>query len=215
MAAAQALSSIAMIVFSFVGGFILFYLTSPLSKEEKKVQMDEMVNQLINLVLFMWLSKIILNISVFVKDPIAILAYPANSHALYLAVFLTTVTLIYKGIRKKVSVSQFVFSFIPVFLVAAFLYEFMQIVWGDMVFTWQEMGLLVALLLVYMLIHDRISSELSMILIVLGWGIGKIIFRWILPFTTLFGYMINGWFIVLSVVVLCVYNVFVYRKRVS
>lgn len=215
MVAVQVLSSIAMIAFSFIGGFVLFYLTSPLTKDHKKLQMEEMVNQIINVVLFLWLSKIILNITVFVKDPIAILAYPANSHALYLAIGLTMLTIAYKGLRKKTSVSQFLFSFIPVFIAASFLYEFMQIVWGDMGFAWQEIGLLGGLVLVYMLIHDHVSDELSTLLVTLGWGVGKLILWWTLPFTTVFGYMINSWFIIFIVVIISLYNVFVYRKRVS
>src|SRR5690625_5351516 len=97
MVAVQVLSSIAMIIFSFVGGFILFYFTSPLSKIKKKEQMNEMVNQLINLVLFIWLGKIVLNVSTFIQDPIAILAYPADSNAFYFGTILTLATIVYKG----------------------------------------------------------------------------------------------------------------------
>jgi len=176
--------------------------------------MNEMVNQLINLVLFIWLGKIVLNVSTFIQDPIAILAYPADSNAFYFGTILTLATIVYKGMRQKISVNQFVFAFIPVFLTASFLYEFMQIVWENMSFTWHEIGLLGGLLLVYMLIHDHVSEELSTILLVLGWGIGKLLLLWYLPFTTIFGYMINSWFIVLIVSILSVYNGLLYRKKV-
>lgn len=214
MAAVQVLSSIGMIVFSFVGGFILFYIMSPLTKMEKKEQMDHMFNQLINLVLFIWVGKILLNFSVFIRDPIAILAYPSNSHALYIAVLFTTLLLIYKGLRAKISVSQFMFSFIPVFLVASFLYEFTQMVWHNNTFTWHDLALLVGLLFVYILINDRVRPELMTILLVSGWGIGQLILALNLPFTTLFGYMIAPWFIILVMVVLNIYCLILYRKRV-
>lgn len=215
MVAVQVLLSMAMIIFSFVGGFLLFYFTSSLAKTKKKEQMNEMINQLINLVLFIWLGKIVLNLSTFIQDPIAILAYPADSSAFYFGTILTIAIIVYKGIRQRTSISQFVFAFIPVFIVASFLYEFMQIVWGNMGFTWHEIGLLGGLLLVYMLIHDHVSEELSTLLLVVGWGVGKLLLFWFLPFTTVFGYMINGWFIVLIVSILSVYNGLLYRKKVS
>src|SRR5690625_2609412 len=99
MASAQVLLSIAIIIISFVIGFIFFYIISPLSKEEKRKHIEELVSLLINFIIFIWVGKIIMNLAIFISDPLAVLAYPSDSSAFYIACLLIILNIIYKTKR--------------------------------------------------------------------------------------------------------------------
>ena len=114
-AATFKLMSIGIIIISFVVGLIFFYMISYLSKEQRKAQIEEIVSQLINFIIFIWIGKIILNFSIFIKDPLAILAYPSNAEAFYLAVLFSAILLFYKAYKKKFDVLQLATSFLSVF----------------------------------------------------------------------------------------------------
>src|SRR5699024_12123600 len=77
---------IAHIAGSFIAGFIFFYLMSALPKAKKKQQAEEDTSLLLNLVINIWIGKILLNFFVFIKVPLPVLAYPSNSHTFYLSV---------------------------------------------------------------------------------------------------------------------------------
>src|SRR5690625_3616935 len=81
---------IAHIAGSFIAGFIFFYLMSALSKAKKKQQAEEVTSLLINFVIYIWIGKILLNFLTFIKDPLAVLAYPSNSHAFYISYWKST-----------------------------------------------------------------------------------------------------------------------------
>src|SRR5690625_1095176 len=103
-AATFKLKAVGIIVISFIVGFAFFYITSPLQKELKKAQLEEMFSQLVNFIIFIWVGKIILNFSIFIDDPLAILAYPSNSEAFYLAVLFSAILLFYKSWQKTFDV---------------------------------------------------------------------------------------------------------------
>lgn len=120
------ITSIAIIFTSFTAGFGFFYLFSPLTKEVKKKQLEQLLSLLINFFIFIWVGKIILNIGVFVRDPLAILAYPSNSNAFYVATLFIALNVMYIGKKGKINSLQLLTVFVPVFLAAAFVYEFFQ-----------------------------------------------------------------------------------------
>src|SRR5690625_4868656 len=111
---------IAHIAGSFIAGFIFFYLMSALSKAKKKQQAEEVTSLLINFVIYIWIGKILLNFLTFIKDPLAVLAYPSNSHAFYLALLFSGIHILYKNKRHKPDWQLFLYSFIHVFLFASF-----------------------------------------------------------------------------------------------
>src|SRR5690625_2033417 len=120
---ADKLMFIGIIIISILAGLVFYLMTSNLSKEHKKAQLEEMFSQLVNFIIFIWIGKIILNFSIFIDDPLAILAYPSNSEAFYLAVLFSAILLFYKSWQKKFDVLQFITSFLPVFLMASFMYD--------------------------------------------------------------------------------------------
>lgn len=214
MATTQAILSIAVILISFLSGFLLFYLISPLAKEAKKKHMEEMLSLIINFILFIWLGKIIKHLSIFIRDPIAVLAYPSDSTAFYIAVLLISIHMVYKVIRHSFAVKPILHSFIPVFLMANFVYEFIQNTWFDRPYAWAHMTLLVILLLIYILLLGRKPNYIFYLFAFL-WVIGQLSLAYLLPFTTIFHYILAPWFLWLLLLAILLWILFYERKRVS
>ncbi|PAV29608.1 hypothetical protein CIL05_09525 [Virgibacillus profundi] len=202
---------ISIIVLSFAVGITSFYIMSDLSKEQKKKQMEELISQLVNFVIFIWLGKIIWHLSVFIKDPLAILAYPSNSDSFYIAVLFIAGLLVYKSFRKQLNVLTFMESFLHVFLVASFLYEFIQFVWNNNPYAFGYLILLSVLLILYFLLSRRITGSLLIIVILIGWTLGMLILTSIQPFVTVFGYIMEAWFVGLFFVLS--FAILIYKRR--
>ncbi|MBM7600890.1 hypothetical protein JOC34_003304 [Virgibacillus halotolerans] len=196
-------------------GFIVFFVISDLPKSHKKKMISEMISQLINFVIYIWLGKIILDLALFVKDPLAILAYPSNAHAFYLAVLFSVLTLAYKQFYRKVDMVSFIPACIPVFLSASFVYEFIQFVWYDHTYAIGNLILLTVLIIVGLLIRDRIRSTIVTTIMIIGWSTGMLLLTFILPLTTVFGYIMDSWFIGLLLITNIILLTINQRKRVT
>lgn len=214
MATVSKLISIAIIVVSLIVGFISYYIFSDLTKKQKKKHIEEMISQLINFIIFIWLAKIILNFSLLIKDPLAILAYPSNSEAFYLAVLFSALMLIYKSKRKQVNVLAFLEAFLPVFLVASFIYEFIQLVWNNNTYAFGYIILLTVLLTSFLFISGRISTSTLIIMMLIGWTAGMLLLAFIQPFATVFGYIMAPWFVGVFFIISLSLILFKRRKKV-
>lgn len=214
MAAAQILTAISIIFMSFVVGISAFYYTSDLSKTLKKKHIAEITSQLVNFVIFIWVGKIVLNLPVLIKDPLAILAYPSNAQAFYLAVLFSTLTLAYKHVRRKMDVTSLINAFLPVFLIASFVYEFTQFFWSNDRYAIGYIALLAVLLVVYLFTYNHIKATTLTIMMVIGWSTGKLVLTFILPFTTVFGYIMEPWFLGLFFITSVLLLIFRLRKKV-
>lgn len=186
--------SIGIIIASFAIGLVSYYLLSDFPKKEKKKHIDEVTSQLINFVIFIWVGKIVLNLSLFLQEPVTVLAYPADSGAFYLAVLFTAITIVYKSIRKNLDLRSLADVFAHVFLVASFIYEFTQLVLENS----QSPGylvLLAILLIGFVSMRERLTTTMLLITVLIGWTAGVLVLTFIQPFVTIFGYMIDPWFI--------------------
>ncbi|CEI83030.1 hypothetical protein J18TS1_07470 [Oceanobacillus oncorhynchi subsp. incaldanensis] len=214
MVIASKLIAAGIIAASFLVGCLSFYIMSNLPIKMKKKHIAEIVSQLINFVLFMWAGKIILNLSSFLSDPLTILAYPANSMAFYFAVFASIIMLIYKDKQKKLDLCPFMESFVHVFLVASFLYEFLEIILKDNVYAFGYLLLLSVLIILYFFLRERIQIKLLLLIILGSWSLGIITLSFMQPFVTVFGYMMDPWFIsIFFIIVLALSNLFYKTKR--
>jgi hypothetical protein len=210
----SAQTSIAIIILSLSVGFLSFYLMGDLSKKNKKIYMEELASQLMNFVIFMWIGKILFNFPVFIKEPLTILAYPSNSYAFYLAVFVSAITITIKSKRQKIEIVPFFNAFTHVFLVASFVYEFTQIVWNNNTYSIRYMGLLAVLIIATVFMRDRIAIYRLNIIMLVGWTLGTLGLAFIMPFTMVFGYTMATWFLGL-ILVICLMVIILKRKKVS
>src|SRR5690625_1666713 len=96
MPSACVIMSVGIIIISFIVGICFYYLISPLSTSTKKEQLEQVLSYSINLVIYIWIGKVLVNIQAFMNDPLAVLAYPSNSGALYIAICLLAVNVLYK-----------------------------------------------------------------------------------------------------------------------
>jgi hypothetical protein len=207
--------SVGMIILSLGVGFFTYYFISDLAKEKKKTYMGELLEQLMNFVIYIWIGKILLNLSVFIKDPLSILAYPSNSTAFYLAFFASVLTITIKSKRQKIKINPLLNAFIYVFLIASFIYEFIQIVWNDNTYSIRYMGLLAVLIIVVIMIRDRIATDRFNLILLVGWTLGTLGLALRMPFTMVFGYTISPWFLGFILIACLTILIFKKRKKVS
>lgn len=213
MAIASKLMSIGIIAVSLAVGFLSFYLLSDHSKEIKKIHLEEITSQIINLLLFIWLGKIILKLRLFISDPLSVLAYPSDSKAFYFAIVLVGLLVLYKSKRKNMNVLPLLESFVCIFLIASFIYEFIQFVEGDNIYAFSYLILLSVLIGIFFFLKERISTTILMMTLITVWSLGIILLGFIQSFVTVFGYMMKpgfvGVFFVLSMSIL----IYKFRKR--
>lgn len=213
MVIASRVVTIGIIIASLAIGLISFYVLTDFPKKEKKKLMEELTSQLINFIIFIWVGKILLNISLFVQDPLAVLAYPGDSGAFYMAVLFMAVIIMYKTIRKNLNLPVFAEAFLHVFLVASFFYEFIQMMLEEHTYSLGNMVVMAILLMLFFLIRGSISRFILFITMLAGWTTGMLVLSLIQPFVTVFGYMIAPWFIVLFFIGCLSIVIFSERKR--
>ncbi|GAA0287343.1 hypothetical protein GGQ92_000848 [Gracilibacillus halotolerans] len=209
MAIASKLTSIGFIIGSFAIGILSYYLFAEQSKKEKKKHIEEIISQLINLVIFIWVGKILLNLSIFLSDPLSILAYPSDSSAFYFAIGLSSITFIYQSIRKKKEIIPIIEAFIPIFLISSFVYEFSQYVINDNATSFGYIILLGILIILFLFLN--VSHKL--LALVMVWSVGLLILSTIQPFVMVFGYIMEPWFIGLLFVMSTVIISFANRRE--
>lgn len=195
MAIASKLSAIGILVFSLATGFLTFYLFSDLTMEQKKKHIEELFSQIITFIIFIWLGKVTLNFSIFISDPIAILAYPSDLKSFYFAVVLHAIYLAYKSKVKNFSILPLLDPFLNIFLIASFVYEFIQYEIKDNPYAFGYLILLAILIGIYFFLRERFSVTILLIVIVTVWSIGMVILAVIQPYVTVFGYLMAPWFV--------------------
>lgn len=195
MAIASKLSAIGILVFSLATGFLTFYLFSDLTMEQKKKHIEELFSQIITFIIFIWLGKVTLNFSIFISDPIAILAYPSDLKSFYFAVVLHAIYLAYKSKVKNFSILPLLDPFLNIFLIASFVYEFIQYEIKDNPYAFGYLILLAILIGIYFFLRERFSVTILLIVIVTVWSIGMVTLAVIQPYVTVFGYLMAPWFV--------------------
>jgi hypothetical protein len=191
------LISAGMFVASLSTGFIFFYILSDLSKEKRKEHIEKIGASLIQFILTIWVSKILLNYSMFIKNPLAIMAYPSSSQAFYLASLFSALLFIYKSEKKQSYDLQLIKSFLLIFIFAAFVYEFFHLVWYNDTYSLRSMILLTGLSLFFILLRDRLTDRILIATILIGGSAGMVILAFIQPFVAIFGYNMAPWYVML------------------
>ena len=197
MAIISKLTVILIIGISFALAFLAFYVMSNLTKEQRKQQISEIVSQLINFALFLWLAKILLNLPLFVQDPLAVLAYPSNSEAFYLATLFTGILVYVKAKQGKITGGQLAHSFLQIFLAASLVYEFIQMTWRENPFSFPFLVVFGLLLVLFHVLQGRMNplNQISIVLAAAAAGFFTIDFM--LPYLSIFGYIVEPWFLAL------------------
>lgn len=116
---------------SIVIGLIVFSSVSPVQKTQKKVLIDIVTTQLFQLVIAIIIGKIVLHLSLFVEDPIAVLAYPGDGNALYIGTMLVILYNGWKYQRTNQSWTLTLYTWSVVLLTSLFTFYFLQMTIGN------------------------------------------------------------------------------------
>lgn len=213
MVTTNVMISTGIVIISIAFGLGAFWMVSGLPGEQKKKQLEELVSQLINFILFIWLSKVILNFLLFINDPLAILAYPSNSLAFYMAFLFSAAFFVYKAKKKHIQAVVFIESFTMVFLTTSILYELIQFVWFDNASSFGCLLLLSVLLILFLLGQGRLKTDILIVGMNAIWSSGMGVLIYLYPLVTVFGYIIYPWFVGLFFVISTFLVFFTFRKE--
>lgn len=192
-----AVISIFIKIMSIISGVIIFYLVSGLKKECKKKLAEEAVSQIINFVLFIWLAKILLNLPLLLSDPLAALAYPSDARAFYLAIIFSGVLIVYSMEKGRVERWAFIKTLLYILLPASFFYEFAGWTWNNDSYAFGNIMLYSVLMILFLVLNDRVSPGVTGNVILLGWTAGMLLLLVIQPYGSMFGYLMDPWFIII------------------
>ena len=205
MPSVTVLKSIILLVMSFLAGLGYFYIQSEQSKAIRKKQLEATSSILINIVIYIWLGKVIANLPKFIEDPLAILAYPSNSTAFYIASILGFINIMINVIKKKVALDTYIIAFIPVFIGASLIFEFVSYINNGTTSNLTYFILLVVLVSLQLLMYKKTSIIKLNLIIVLIWAFVKLLFSFVLSYTTIFNYMIHPLYFIIIILITIYY----------
>ncbi|MFY3792176.1 hypothetical protein ACOQFO_10930 [Ureibacillus sp. MALMAid1270] len=189
MASTAKVISLASIFFSIIVGLLIYYWISPSNKEEMKIQFEKVVNFLLNFIIFMWIAKVVLNITIFIKDPLAVLAYPADSTAFYLAIIASFTRLVFN--QKNLNLFNFLSVLLPVVLTASFMFEFTQFIQDHNWYSLTNMIVFMILVTFFYYFIDKISPLNLYLILLISWLTGTLIMYFTQPYVSFFGYLLS------------------------
>lgn len=215
MPSAWIIMSIGIIIISFIVGVAFYYFISIVPNSVKKKQLEHVFSLLVNFVIYIWVGKILVTLSIFVKDPLAVLAYPSNSSAFYIAIVLLTINVLYKVWKEKFDVNQWFTAFVPIVLATSFTYEFIQYIQKQSLDRLSHLILLMAILIVFILFQERLRASTLAFLQLVIWTGGLFGLSFISSYVSIFGYTIHPWFSLLLFLVFLGLGYYNHRKQVS
>jgi len=214
MAVLARLTSIGILIVSFLLAFTFYFVISSEDRKNKMKNLEHISGIIINFIIYVWVAKVILNMTIFIRDPIAVLAYPSDSRAFYLAIVLLLIHMIYQGRKDQWKIAEAKTALVPIFLSSSFVFEFIQLVSGGVSFTVFYLGLLLILLLTFVLGFDRWPKDVLNIGLMIAWATGALILSVRLPYLTVFNYMMSPLFFASILVALIGLLIFNRRKVV-
>lgn len=178
-------------ILGLFGGALFLYLTSPLDQEKKKLHMNKLIDSVLYLMIFTIVAKIILNMSLFFEDPVAVLAYPSNSTALYVALVMTVVVMVMSK-QKDVMLSWgFIDSLFRFLVSSQFIQLFLTLSLTTYTVSIYQLGFLFIILLALLLKSAARQNQLLGLWTLYGVGLFSLSFIDVMPF---FGYYVQGLF---------------------
>lgn len=194
MVITETLISAVILGVSGVFGSIIYFMMNSSSKSEKKGTLEELLSQFINLMIFIYIIKIILNLDIFLADPMAVLAYPSDSTVFYSAIVLTGLMIIYKNIKGKIDLRRYSDGLITVFLTSSMMYEFIHFIIYDDTYAFVYFIVLAVVFLVFYMFYNRVEKKNILIIAVLLWTPAIIIMSTVYGTATVFDYTMQPWF---------------------
>lgn len=212
MVITETLISVVILAVSAIFGSIIYIVMNGSAKSDKKEILDELLSQFINLIIFIYIIKIILNLDIFLDDPLAVLAYPSDSTVFYSAIVLTALMIIYKNFKVKMDLKRFLDGMITVFLTSSMMYEFIYFIIYDDTYAFVYFIMLAVIFLVFYVLYNRIGKRNILIIAVLLWTSAIIILSAVYSAATVFDYTMQPWFVIVLAAGIMLLILFAYGK---
>lgn len=177
------------IAVSFIVGALFYYVMKDDTSKNKRKQIEEVGSQIINFVIYIWIGKIVFKFPIFIKDPMAVLPYPSDSKAFYFAsgcIFIH-ILLKYRGKKKRLAL---IYTFLPIFIVSQFAYEFIQIVFLEAKPNWALLIFYSVLILLYMILQNKLAESQFHLYILTILILGNLLLA-VFSQTYIFGYSLS------------------------
>lgn len=197
MVITETLISAVILAVSGVFGSIIYMLMNDSVKSEKKKTLEALMSQFINLIIFIYIIKIILNLHIFLDDPLAVLAYPSDSTVFYSAIVMTAVVIIYKSLKGKLDLKGFLDGMITLFLTSSMVYEFIHYMMYDDASAFVYFIVLAVIFLIFNLLYSRVETKNLLITATVLWAAAMIVLSAVYSAVTVFDYTMRPWFAVL------------------
>lgn len=212
MPSAWIIWTVAKIILSFLLGAGVYFIVIQGEAKMKWQAIEDVFSFIINVILYMWLAKILLHLQMFIQDPFALLAYPSTRQAFYIGVALAVIHSVYKGWKKGEFSTALYDAFVPIFIFSSFIYEFMQLIERKSNYELPYVITLAVVLLYYVFIGAKMSASLRSYTTALLWLVGVFILQWIMPVVTMYQYRITIPFIVIVLLAHVGYGI-IQKKR--
>lgn len=212
MVITETLISAVILAISGVFGGIIYIMMNHSAKSKKREMLEELLSQFINLVIYIYVIKILLNLDIFFDDPLAVLAYPSDSGIFYSAIVLTSFVIIYRNLKGKLDLKDFLDGMIILFLTSSMMYEFIYFIIYNDTYAFVYFLVLVFIFLVFYVLYNRIIKKNLLITVVLLWTAGIICLSIVYSTATVFDYTMRPWFAVLLAAGVILLILFAYGK---
>ena len=213
MPSTTVLYSIGTLIVSFLGSMLFYYMIDTGTKEDKKSNIDQILNMIIAFILYLWAAKVIFQLDVFFHDPISTLAYPSNSTHFYAASVFLLVHLIIKYRHRQTDGAVLFQTANFILLAAIFLYDFMQTIVHPNVHINIIIIVLAVLVGAYVLLYSKVPGFLLGSLMI---GIFLLIaccLAFYQGYFKLFGYMLSPYYFLFLLLLSGIYTYRLYKKK--
>lgn len=198
------IQSIGLLIASFLIGIGYFYIQSDRPKKTRKKQIEVVSSILINIVIYVWVGKVLVNLPKFISDPLAILAYPSNANAFYVASVLGLINIIINIKKNKIDLNTYIEAFIPIFIGASLIFEFINYIQDGTINSLMYFLLLILLIGIQLILHKKLSVVKLNLIITIIWSSVKLALSLIYSYTTIFNYLIHPIYFVI-IIILAIY----------
>jgi hypothetical protein len=159
-------ATLIVMLLGLVGGGLFFYYTSPYDNTLKKRHSNKLLDVVLYTMIFTIVAKVILNVSLFFDDPVAVLAYPSDSSAFYLATGGVIVVMAWSLIKTRTELVPLIDSLFRLIVGSQFVQLFLTLTLTTYYVSMIQLGLLFVtlLLLVFLTKHPlRSATHVSII----------------------------------------------------
>lgn len=159
-------------ILGLVGGGLLFYYTSPYEQALKKLHSNKLLDIVLYTMIFTIVAKVILNVSLFFDDPVAVLAYPSDSTAFYLATLGVVVVMAWSLIKTRTELVPLIDSLFRLIVGSQFVQLFLTLVLTTYHVSMLQLGLLFITLLLLVFLTKQPLNLMTEIAIIGIYTIG-------------------------------------------